>query len=66
LLFASRALAPAVLLVLAAPFLTLLLTCRAVVFTAFLVLAAPFFADLNVLGAALGICLAVSCTACTV
>jgi hypothetical protein len=52
--------------VLAAPFFTLLFAWRAVVFTVFLVLAAPFFADLIVLGAALGICLAVSCTACTV
>src|SRR5215469_16936646 len=64
LFFAWRA--SVVLLLLAAPFFTLLFAWRAVVFTVFLVLAAPFFADLNILGAALGICLAVSCTACTV
>jgi hypothetical protein len=66
LLLAWRTLVSAIFLVLAAPFLTLLFVCRAVVFTALLVLAAPFFADLYVLGAALRICLAVSCTACTV
>ena len=66
LFFAWRVVAFVVLLVLAAPFFTLLFAWRAVVFTVFLVLVAPFFADLNVLGAALGICLAVSCTACTV
>jgi len=65
LVLAWRAAASAVLLVLATVFLTLFFAWRALIFTAFLVLAAPFFADL-VLGAALGICLAVSCTACIV